>query len=460
MKPMRATSERSLRDAAPLPLFFLLVVGGALFLLDHELSASLKFQEMMEAESIDDLDAAAAMFQTTPIRQVAGVALGLFGLLYLMLVIRRPSWPGGILPALLVFFVAWNFLSITWAMDPAMTGRRLVLFGALALGALAAAKRFSIENVMLLGIVAPGVFLAAGIAAEVLNGTFQPGNSAFRFAGTMHPNEQALNCAILLLAALSYARVSRHWKIFIVIAAIAFVFLALTKSRTALASTVVAIAVHYALGLSGQRKLALASGAIAGFAFLFLFAEFFLPVFLQSINLGREDAADSVGALTGRVPMWIQCLGFAMERPILGYGHGGFWNIDNTNIIMYEQGWPLSHAHNAYLDVLLELGPIGLLAFLGILFFGIRRAFEAYEVTGSSAYSYIAILLVFFVLNGWLESNIVQRTQGGFLAMLALSHLAIKPVRAGGAQRHQPVSDEPEAPARGRPAHALREARP
>jgi exopolysaccharide production protein ExoQ len=445
--------------AASLPLLFFFVVSGSLFFLDHDLSASLRFQEMMEAESVDDLDAASAMFQPTPVRQVAGLALGAFGLLFLMLVSRRGEWPSGVLPALLVFFVAWNFMSVAWAMDPSMTGRRLVLFGALALGALAAARRFTVEDIMTLGIVAPGLFLMIGVGSEFYNGTFQPGSAEFRFAGTMHPNEQALNCAILLLAALSYVRASQHWKVFILIAGVAFVFLVLTKSRTALASTVVVIAAHYILSLSGPRKMAAYTGVVAGFAFFFLLMELFLPLFLQSINLGRADAADSVGSLTGRVPLWIQSLGFAAQRPLLGYGHGGFWNVDNTSIIMQEQGWPLSHAHNAYLDILLELGPIGLITFVLILFIGVRRAYQAHDATGAHGYAYMGILLMFFALNGWLESNIVQRTQGTFLAMLVLIHLALTPAPAEATASSAAPSRGPAPRPDRQPAGALRDAR-
>jgi exopolysaccharide production protein ExoQ len=70
-------------------------------------------------------------------------------------------------------------------------------------------------------------------------------------------------------------------------------------------------------------------------------------------TLGRDET------VTGRVGIWKGLLPVAMERPILGYGVGGFWTP--TTQLAHD----IREAHNGYLEILLETG------FVGIFFFSI-----------------------------------------------------------------------------------------
>jgi len=65
-------------------------------------------------------------------------------------------------------------------------------------------------------------------------------------------------------------------------------------------------------------------------------------------TLGREET------LTGRTDVWAALLPVAMKRPILGRGAGGFWN-ENTRLT-----YNISEGHSGYLDLLLELGFVGI----------------------------------------------------------------------------------------------------
>lgn len=73
-----------------------------------------------------------------------------------------------------------------------------------------------------------------------------------------------------------------------------------------------------------------------------------LSVLDVSSSFGRDQT------LTGRSEIWAILVPFAMKRPVLGYGVGGFWTTAMRNLTS-------SHAHNGYLDVLLSLGFLGLL---------------------------------------------------------------------------------------------------
>lgn len=81
-----------------------------------------------------------------------------------------------------------------------------------------------------------------------------------------------------------------------------------------------------------------------------------------SSTLGRQET------LTGRTIIWEQLVPVAMTRPILGFGFGGFWTTKTREV------YDISEAHNGYLDVILELGFVGLLLVAIFLMSSMRKA--------------------------------------------------------------------------------------
>ena len=66
-------------------------------------------------------------------------------------------------------------------------------------------------------------------------------------------------------------------------------------------------------------------------------------------SLGREET------LTGRTEIWAKLMPFAMKEPIIGHGIGGFFTDE-----MQKSLGNLPHAHNGYMDVILDYGFVGL----------------------------------------------------------------------------------------------------
>jgi len=60
--------------------------------------------------------------------------------------------------------------------------------------------------------------------------------------------------------------------------------------------------------------------------------------------------------LTGRTDIWAYLIPYAIDHIILGHGYGGFWTDAHRQASS-------SHAHNGYLDIILNLGLIGLAFF-------------------------------------------------------------------------------------------------
>ena len=63
--------------------------------------------------------------------------------------------------------------------------------------------------------------------------------------------------------------------------------------------------------------------------------------------------------LTGRIPLWTLLLTLSSNKAWLGYGFAGFWS---TNLLKVRSivGWAPGKAHNGFIDILLEVGLLGL----------------------------------------------------------------------------------------------------
>lgn len=85
-------------------------------------------------------------------------------------------------------------------------------------------------------------------------------------------------------------------------------------------------------------------------------------------------------SLTGRIPMWEYLLKtFIVERPLLGYGFGAFWQQTGiTKVVQSAVKWyyPVIVSDNGYLDILLGLGIIGLILLFIILGTALLRSFR------------------------------------------------------------------------------------
>ncbi|WP_226656297.1 O-antigen ligase [Leifsonia sp. LS1] len=142
---------------------------------------------------------------------------------------------------------------------------------------------------------------------------------------------------------------------------VAALTLALTRSSTVIVATLVtAVVLGFALWtrrVAPSRRrpvyLTAAATAIAAVALIAIFAPR-VPALLGK----SED-------LTGRLDIWEKVIGLAQQRPVFGWGWVSYWapwvspfhDLAERNGVVYLQ------AHNAWLDVWLQLGVIGLILF-------------------------------------------------------------------------------------------------
>jgi exopolysaccharide production protein ExoQ len=136
--------------------------------------------------------------------------------------------------------------------------------------------------------------------------------------------------------------------------------------------------------------------------------------------LGRDST------LTGRVDLWLLMPSYIMERPWFGHGFGAFWVDQSPNVleIWTAVDWTPPHAHNGWLDLLLELGVAGLsLATIQILLLltnGVRAVIDGREIGAQ----YLLATIFALLIHNLAESTFVRPGLSWDLLVIATAALA------------------------------------
>jgi exopolysaccharide production protein ExoQ len=411
------------------PWLTLLFLAIVFFLAVHDISFSQKAAEGFNPSEDDLIDLADAGSMT---RRIAMLSLGLFGVISLFRNRGEQLRINRFLGWTLALYAGWAALSLTWADDAALTLRRLTVFAILGVAALAIARRCSIRQIILLVFFWSLFYLLIGVCAEVVLGNFHPFTSDYRFAGTQHPNSQGVNCALLLLSGVVAAAVENRARIFYrACALLGFFFLILTASRTAFAAAMVALGVYWIVRHRQMAKLAIPFGLSAMFLLVLLASgDSLLKRAGNALMLGRDES--DVNSFNGRSEIWEKLAYYVEQRPLLGYGYGGFFNVPHIADLSAEQNWPVGSAHSAYLECLLDLGFVGLLLYVLAFFAGITQSFARFRVTQAIGFAFSGAFLIFCVTDAFLESIVIDLTLPGFLSTMLLLRFAFvcEPIEA------------------------------
>jgi O-antigen ligase len=135
--------------------------------------------------------------------------------------------------------------------------------------------------------------------------------------------------------------------------------------------------------------------------------------------------------LTGRLDIWSSVIALAGERPWFGWGWIGYWQpwVEPFRGLAVRNGVEYLQAHNAWLDVWLQLGIVGLVAFASLVIGAMWRSWflavdqprdEAGRLLPHSAASLVPLLvLVALVGQSLAESRIL--IEGGWLLLIAIA---------------------------------------
>jgi exopolysaccharide production protein ExoQ len=182
------------------------------------------------------------------------------------------------------------------------------------------------------------------------------------------------NLALFFLTVAVAYRGRTSFQRFVRISQIMFCLIAIAFSRAATAYLLTAIYFAYVITmkmLRGFRKKDYFVLCILVFA-VFATASLVIvvwPDFLFSL-LGKDMT------FTGRTQIWSAVVDSIAKRPLLGYGYDAFWlGLDGESYrIILAVSWELAQAQNGFLDVMLEMGFLGLAIVLLIFAFAFRDA--------------------------------------------------------------------------------------
>lgn len=133
--------------------------------------------------------------------------------------------------------------------------------------------------------------------------------------------------------------------------------------------------------------------------------------------LGKE------ASLTGRTPLWEALWEAVEQRPWLGYGLQAYW-LDWSGPsagILSSQGWSASQAHNGFLEILLDLGWLGLLTFLMGLVIALRRAAVMATSARTETDRWPLLFLSLLVLQNLTESFLLEQNSLSWTLYVAVT---------------------------------------
>lgn len=356
-------------------------------------------------------------------RQIAFVTLGLIGLFNLIKRTGKVFKLQNNIGWLLIIYISWIFISVSWSGNPQLTLRRSIVFFLVILGASGINRLFTSQNILYLTCFCTTMYLVIGILAEIIFGTFRPLYADYRFAGTTHYNVQGINCALLVISSyVAWRNAKKGKQLFFCLEVLGIAFLLLTKSRTAFASLIIAFVFYKILRSNLSRKTIWTGVVIFVYGALVLFKGEFFPINRKLVLLGREDA--DVYTLTGRMPLWKESFGYAGNRIFLGYGYNSFLTPERILQLSYSQNWGISELHSAYLETLLGVGLIGLGVSILILFICVKKSLGSTAKINKINYEFNGIFLIFYALDGILESGAVYPTFLLFIYVIAITRIA------------------------------------
>jgi O-antigen ligase len=306
------------------------------------------------------------------------------------------------------------FLSAAWSIHPDVTLRRDVNYLSTILTAWYLAGRFDVDEIMKIvswGIAISVVGSFLFVAAFPIEAIHQPSAQFEAIAGSwkgVFPHKNVLGQAMAVgvfaeLYILTNPKTRKTWHVLLLCGCFALVIL--SRSTTAML-----VASFYLLGASVFFLLQRARQYFGvGLVILAVIGTATTAIYLTYPDF-VFGALGSDPTLTGRTELWASVLRLISEKPVLGWGYSAMWLPKDpiTIVISNAVGWTVPEAHNALLEVTLDLGLVGLvivITFVAVsLWRGVRCIAAGQQRLG-------ILSLVFFLgclISGVAESELAQ----------------------------------------------------
>ncbi|PQP41637.1 hypothetical protein C6A88_28125 [Mycolicibacterium austroafricanum] len=320
---------------------------------------------------------------------------------------------------MLVVALAVILMSTVWSIDPAITLRRaLALLGTTAVGLLiyievgrAGLLRFFVMNLALFVV---GSVVLALVMPQL--GTHPSGIFAGHWRGLVDDkNGVAPAAAVFLILCLGVRKQTWVMTWSIPLLAVGSLLLYRAGSATGYASLAFGIAVFVIMNLY-RKSPPLRLLIVCGVGTLLLIATLnYSTLFNTALAMLDRDAT-----LTGRTAMWQALTPLITERFWLGTGYGAFWyDPSGYSGFSGSSRWmaDMNYAHNAYIDMLLNVGAIGLVIQLAFLFIVSGRLLAGASRDDSDATTMLVVVLTLLFV-GIVDTGALFRANAGLWVMI------------------------------------------
>lgn len=322
-------------------------------------------------------------------------------------------------------FLLLALASIAWSFAPAVTFRRdLTLLVATGFAYYAVA-RFPMEQIvrMLAGAFTVAAIASAAVAIAMPQIGVMTGTLAGSWNGVFAHKSSA--GAVMALGCLCSGwlllhdppRRVRHGAGLAICLAVAV----MTRSSTSLLSILVMVVIGACLPLARARRLPL---LWIGFASIIGAALAGAALGIWGVEI--VTALDKDPDLTGRVPLWGLMLEFSGAH-LLGYGYGAFWLQWNPDaeFIWRALHWDVLGSHNAWIEMMIQLGIPGVLLAAAVHLATIRQALLAVRRRSAPWASFAAVYAISFIVVCMVEGGLFQAGDINCM-LLALVYVALR----------------------------------
>lgn len=335
----------------------------------------------------------------------------------LLLMHSAHQLPRILTPRLFWLLPVLAMLSVLWSGAPTISLRRAAALLGSAVFGLYLATRYSraalLRLVLAVSAIAIVLSFLVGIAlpAYAIDGTgawqgvFGQKNQLGQF--------MALSAALWLLYAAS-ARQNRVWAGFALLSAM---LVLLSHSATAVVLLAVLIALLIVVRLwrlryGGLIPVIMIFAVIGGWIALRLIN----PETVLSL-LGRDST------LTGRTQLWSLVWQMVPAHFWFGYGYGGFWlGFDGPSApVWIAAGWNPPNAHNGFLDLMVDLGAVGLSIFVASFVAALRKACLLVRRRRTLDAVFPLVVLVFLLVSNITESYLVTYNAIAWVLLVAMT---------------------------------------
>jgi O-antigen ligase len=305
---------------------------------------------------------------------------------------------------LLALLLILAILSTMWSGVPGLTLRRSISLLCTSLFGLYLASRYTLRDqlklllgmcwITVIGSLIFGIF-GLGTSVDVIKGAWYG----------LFVQKTALGRMMVLdiIVFLTLAKVDPHRRramwfgIFL-----SFLLIVLSQSRSSLIAALLLMpfALWLAPGLRGSVRRSIAvvaglacGGAVAAYSFL-------IHLKAATAFVGRDVT------FTGRLYIWVLGMAMALRKPWLGYGFNAFWLGPSgpSGRIWMAMNWAAPNGHNGLLDLMLDLGIVGVGVFVLGFISCTWRALAIFRRTSRPEVLWPLLFLAFLVIGNLTQS--------------------------------------------------------